>query len=192
MRWKKPNSGSSALPYVPPLDVALRAFFTDPAMSRGRALARLKAWVMSDEYLCPGGHYSRVLTYDEKEQIHGHTCWTEDGVVYRSRPLPLGVTYVLHGACEETIVIDLEWEADDMGGSRYSYPVAEGPCVEALGYDEEPLYDSPLMGQFVERRRIRKLLNGGWLGRLEDLPSLREAPSGDLLVVDPERSPTSF
>jgi hypothetical protein len=97
----------------------------------------------SEEYRCPGSHWSRRLTQDEEELSH-------------ENQLPDGVTWVGMSECGQTISIFLEYEGGEFGSRGYSYPVAEGSCVEALGLDEEGLYESFVFGRYVERQFLRK------------------------------------
>lgn len=129
-------------------------------LGAGVPLAEALAHVWSDDYQCPGGHWSRKLTYEEEEATHGHHCLREGEVVFIEGRPPKGVYFVGEKECPETITITLDWEGDDMGGSRYYYPVADGPCVESLGYDDEKFYDSQLLAKWEERARMRNLLEG--------------------------------
>ena len=115
----------------------------------------------SNKYRCPGGHYSRLLTHEEKDLEDGHWCYGEDGEhVWVMGRLPEGVEYILEGACKEVLTIHLETEWGEMGGTSYSYPVAEGPCAEALGLEEDEDYSHPLWARFSERRQLRALAEG--------------------------------
>jgi hypothetical protein len=110
----------------------------------------------STEYPCPGGHFSRKLTYQELDGSEGHYRWMDDGLIYYEGQLPPGVKGIPEGECPEVITIILETETDDMGGSMYSYPVADGPCVEALGWeDDDSWYSSSVLGRYSERQKLR-------------------------------------
>jgi hypothetical protein len=134
---------------------------TKLGLGAGVPLAEALAHIWSDDFQCPGGHFSRKLTDVEEQLWAGHSCVKPDGNVhFVNGRLPDGVYYVGLKECPEFIGITLEWEGDDMGGSRYYYPSADGPCVEALGYDDEPFYDSTVCAKWEERARLRNLLEG--------------------------------
>lgn len=129
-------------------------------LGAGVPLAEAMAHIWSDVYACPGGHWSRKLTYQEDEANAGHHCLRDGEVVFIEGRPPEGVYFIQQKECPESITVTLEWETDDMGGSKYCYPVADGPCVEALGYDDERFYDSQLLAKWEERARLRNLLEG--------------------------------
>jgi hypothetical protein len=110
----------------------------------------------SSTYPCPGGHPTRKLNFQEKEAEEGHYIWRDSELQWIEGSLPPGVTNVAEGGCEKVIVITLEHETDDMGGHLYSYPVADGPCVEALGWDDDDgWYRLDILGRYSERQTLR-------------------------------------
>jgi hypothetical protein len=110
----------------------------------------------SEEFYCPGGHWTRRLTPEEEDNDYDYIITT------------LGVDFINTGSCDKTITIYLEYEGGEFGSQGASYPVAEGDCVEPLRIDEEGLYDHFIFGRWVERRSLLRYYDRvRWMSRLE-------------------------
>lgn len=124
----------------------------------GGPLTEVLGYIWSDDFQCPGGHYSRKLTWDEDKRKAWYTDITDGSYGLEEDWLPEGVVYVGEKDCPETIEITLESDHDGYGGNPHYYPVADGPCVEALGYDDEGFYQSTILAKWEERARLRNFL----------------------------------
>lgn len=143
---------------LPEVEAALRGLL----LTKSTVVGELLKWVYSDDYPCPGSHWSRVLDFSEKEALDDQYAYEGGQLTIRGGRPPSDVHWVGLGECPGTVTIDLETECDEYGGNRYDYPAAFGPCAEAFGIgpEEEGLYDHSIFGQFMERRRLRKVLEG--------------------------------
>jgi hypothetical protein len=131
----------------------------------GGPMTEVLGHIWSDDFQCPGDHFSRKLTDAEEQLWAGHSCVKSDGDVHViNGRLPDGVYYVGPKECPEVITVTLEWEGDEMGGSRYYYPSPDGPCVPILGYDDELFYDSSVCAKWEERARLRNFIEGSTTG----------------------------
>jgi hypothetical protein len=63
--------------------------------------------------------------------------------------------WIASGRCPQKVCVTMEYDGEY---GEYSYPVAEGPCVTALGMDEDEEYEHPLWQRCFERRRLARLL----------------------------------
>jgi hypothetical protein len=129
------------------------------SLTEGGPLAEALSYIWCDDYLCPGGHYSRRLDYDEEKLAEGHRCYSSGERTWVEGHLPEGVYYVGEGECAALVTVTLDSEGEP-GGQQYYYPVASGPCVEALGWDSDGFYESSVLSKWEERARLRTFLEG--------------------------------
>ena len=62
--------------------------------------------------------------------------------------------WVARGECHKTVEIMMEYDGEY---GEYSYPVALGDCVAALGMDEDEEYERPLWQRAFERWSLEKI-----------------------------------
>lgn len=146
-------SGLTEQSIIVPMLEAVRGLLVE-----GNPLAEALSYIWSDRFQCPGEHYSRRLTYQEEEARRGCYHDIKEGVLQTER-LPEGVYFIGRSECLEYIEVTLDSEGEP-GGQQYYYPVADGPCVEALGWDDELFMDSSVLAKWEERARLRNLLEG--------------------------------
>lgn len=124
----------------------------------------LIAALRSNEYVCPGEHRldgGRGNPYEYPEEMMvelGYPeCWSYDEMArrhpgeYQHLLRMMERNWVDTGKCREKITITLETE------DSYAYLVADGPCVQALGLDEDD-YTHPIWQRVMERRKLRALI----------------------------------
>lgn len=120
-------------------------------------VAALFSELNSEEYRCRGDHWSRRLTDEEVAAMAREPHPDDSGLLLvRYDVPPADVRWVMPGQCGDTITIGTEVECDDMGYALSSYPVAGGPCAEALRLDEG--YDHPLWAEMSQRKYLRGVL----------------------------------
>ena len=122
----------------------------------------------SCEYRCPGGHRLDGVRGDQDDFLEemmdemgmpadwdAGTLSTEYPKEWQALLKRMNDNWVEKGRCDQSIEITMEYEGEY---GEISYPVADGPCVAALGMDMDEEYDQPLWVVAFERRRLRKIL----------------------------------
>jgi hypothetical protein len=82
------------------------------SLTEGGPLAEALSYIWCDDYLCPGGHYSRRLDYDEEKLAEGHRCYSSGERTWVEGHLPEGVYYVGEGECAALVTVTLDSEGD--------------------------------------------------------------------------------
>ena len=124
--------------------------------------------LQSVEYPCPGGHRldgkrGDLDDYADEmmDELGYPAAWSLDDLAiehpaeYQTLRARQAENWVERGRCSQAVEITLESDGEY---GEYSYPVASGPCVEALGMDEDEEYDHPLWQRAFERWRLAKIL----------------------------------
>jgi hypothetical protein len=118
------------------------------------AISLLESILSSATYACPGGHRKdgKPLEIDEDEElVFVSVEGKEEKVDQFSRDM-----YWSPGQCPNVIEIGWDYEYDDMGGKTAAYPIADGPCVEALGLDADEEYTHEIWTRMSERAILRE------------------------------------
>ncbi len=129
----------------------------------------LKQALKSCEYPCPGEHRLdgvRGDYYEYADEMADEMGFPEDWNIdtmaaehpeeWKALRKRQEANWVEKGKCQKTIEIVLEYDGDEY--TTFSYPVAQGPCVEALGMDEDFEYERPLWQRAFERWRLLRIL----------------------------------
>jgi hypothetical protein len=125
------------------------------------AVAALFRTLSSEEYRCPGDHPSRPLTYEER-MAHDDEGEYDEATGTWSNPswqkLPQGVTWVGSGMCKEMVRLYWETEYGEYGSVLSSWPMADGPCADALRLEDDEEYQRPIWGHMMERCQLKGIL----------------------------------
>lgn len=138
------------------------------------ALDAIRTALRSCEYRCPGGHRldgARGDLYDYADEMMDEMGYPEDWDFerlsvehpeeYKALREKQEANWVASGKCGQSVEITMEYDGED---GEYSYPVAVGPCVEALGVDEDCEYGHPLWQRAFERWSLAKILSDAEFG----------------------------
>lgn len=128
----------------------------------------IKKVLNSCEYPCPGGHRLdgvRGKYYDYADEMADEMGfpveWDIDALAaehpeaWKALLKRQEENWVQRGKCQKTVEIVMEYDGDY---GEYSYPIAQGDCVAALGMDEDEEYERPLWQRAFERWRLLKVL----------------------------------
>ena len=131
-------------------------------------ISAIRAALHSSDYPCPGGHRldgvrgDRYDYADEMMDEMGYPAdWNVDSLAaehpaeWVDLQKKMEENWVERGRCDKMVEITMEYDGEY---GEYSYPVAEGPCVEALGMDEDEEYERPLWQRAFERWSLEKIL----------------------------------
>ena len=151
-------------------------------MDETAALAAIREALHSTEYPCPGGHRldgGRGDAFDYADEMMDEmdypADWDLDRLAvehpeeWKALREKQAANWVDRGRCDKSVEIVMEYDGDY---GEYSYPVAEGPCVEALGMDEDEEYERPLWQRAFERWRLKRILRDAQ----RDLPAVEATP----------------
>lgn len=132
------------------------------------ALDAIRTALNSCEYRCPGGHRLdgvRGDLYDFADEMMDELGYPPDWDLdrlavehpeqWRALRKRQEKNWVERGKCDQTLSIYLEYDGEY---GEISYPVADGPCAEALGMAEDEEYERPLWRAAFERWRLEKVL----------------------------------
>lgn len=132
------------------------------------AIEKIRGALQSSSYPCPGGHRLdgvRGDLYDYADEMMDEMGlpedWSYDNLAaehpeqWKVLKEKQAQNWVDRGACSQTIEITMEYDGEY---GEYSYPVASGDCVAALGMNEDEEYECSLWQRAFERWNLRKIL----------------------------------